>query len=134
MIRSPVSATDGLIRSTVERYQQTFNSGDRDGWLSLFAEDGMLEDPAGSGLRKGREGLSAFWDEIHQDGIDAGRSVRMVQGPVVCGLEAAWAFELHLPRGARTAVVEIIDHAVFAEDGLILNLRAFWSEASIRIE
>jgi hypothetical protein len=40
MIRSPVSSADGLIRATIERYQATFNSGDRDGWLALFTEDG----------------------------------------------------------------------------------------------
>jgi steroid delta-isomerase len=135
MIRSPVSAADGLLRGTIERYQATFNAGDRDVWLSLFADDGLLEDPAGSPPRKGREGLSAFWDEIHEgrsDGI-AG-TVRMVQGPAVCGLEAAWAFELRIPLGDKAAVVEIIDQAVFAEDGRIRCLRAFWTEATIRVE
>ena len=135
MIRSPASSADGLIRATIERYQTTFNRGDRGGWLALFAEDGQLEDPVGSPPRTGPTGLAAFWDEIH-DGSrhEVGRTVRMVQGPLVCGLEAAWAFELRIPHGERTAVVEIIDQAVFADDGLIRRLRAFWSEATIRVE
>ena len=41
--------------------------------------------------------------------------VRMVQGPLVCGLEAAWAFELRIAHGERIVVVEIIDQAVFTE-------------------
>ena len=135
MIRSPVSSADALIRSTIERYQETFNSGDRDGWLALFAEDGRLEDPAGSETRRGREGLTAFWDEIHPaQGAEIQRSVRMVQGPAVCGLEAAWAFELRIPRGDKSAVVEIIDQASFTEAGRLRHLRAFWSEATIRVE
>ncbi len=135
MIRSPASSADGLIRATIERYQATFNSGDREGWLGLFTDDGELEDPVGSAPRTGRDGLAAFWDEIH-DGKreDDQRTVRMVQGPLVCGLEAAWAFELRLPRGLQIAVVEIIDQAVFTSDGLIRRLRAFWSEATIRVE
>jgi hypothetical protein len=57
----------------------------------------------------------------------------MVQGPLVCGLEAAWAFALHVPRGQHVAVVEIIDQAVFTDDAHIRRLRAFWSEATIRL-
>jgi steroid delta-isomerase len=135
MIRSPVSSADGLIRATIERYQATFNSGDRDGWLALFTDDGELEDPAGSAPRMGRYALAAFWDQIH-DGKRQGveRTVRMVQRPLVCGFEAAWAFELHIPHGERLGVVEIIDQAVFTNDGLIRRLRAFWSETTIRVE
>jgi steroid delta-isomerase len=135
MIRSPASAADGLVRTAIERYQQTFNAGDREGWLALFADDGELEDPVGSPPRTGRDQLAAFWDEIHPDQADrVERTVRMVQRPLVCGLEAAWAFELRIPHGERTGVIEIIDHAVFTEDGRIRRLRAFWSEATIRVE
>ncbi len=135
MIRSPVSPADGLIKGTIERYQATFNSGDREGWLGLFVDEGSVEDPVGSPPRRGREALATFWAEIH-DGVEhgAGRSVRMVQGPAVCGLEATWAFELRIPRDGRVVVVEIIDHASFTEDGRIRSLRAFWSEATVRVE
>ena len=134
MIRSPASSADALIRATIERYQATFNSGDRDGWLALFTDDGELEDPVGSPPRVGRDGLAAFWDQINggkRHGVE--RTVRMVQRPLVCGLEAAWAFELRIPRGQGIGVVEIIDQAIFTNDGLIRRLRAFWSEAPIRV-
>jgi steroid Delta-isomerase len=135
VIRSPASPADGLIRATIGRYQTTFNCGDRDGWLALFADDAELEDPAGSPPRVGRDGLAAFWDEMHVSGRhDIERTVRMVQRPLVCGLEAAWAFELHVPHGEQIGVVEIIDQAVFTDDAQIRRLRAFWSEATIRVE
>lgn len=134
MIRSAASSADAIIRATIERYQATFNSGDRDGWLALFTDDGELEDPVGSPPRVGRDGLAAFWDQIHGgERHDVERSVHMVQRPLVCGLEAAWAFELRIPGGERIGVVEFIDHAVFTDDGMIRRLRAFWSEATIRV-
>ena len=134
MIRSPASSADALIRATIERYQATFNSGDRDGWLALFTHDGVLEDPVGSPPRVGRDGLAAFWDQIHGGKqYDVERAVRMVQRPLVCGLEAAWAFELRIPVAQRIGVVEIIDQAIFTNDGLIRRLRGFWSEATIRV-
>jgi steroid Delta-isomerase len=135
MIRSPASPADGVIRTTIERYQATFNSGDRKGWLALFDGDAVLEDPAGSPARRGPDGLAAFWDQIHdgsQHGAD--RTVRMVRGPVVCGLEAAWAFELRIAHAEQVVVVDIIDQAAFTGEGLIRSLRAFWSEATIRVE
>jgi hypothetical protein len=58
----------------------------------------------------------------------------MVQRPLVCGLEAAWAFALHVRHGEQTGVVEIIDQAVFTDAAQIRRLRAFWSEATIRVE
>jgi len=134
MVRSPASSADGPIRATIGRYQATFNSGDRDGWLALFTDDGELEDPVGSPPRTGRDDLADFWDRIHEGEHDEGRTVRMVQRPLVCGLEAAWAFELRIPREEGTVVVEIIDQACFTDDGLIRRLRAFWSEATLRVE
>ncbi len=135
MIRSPVSTADGRIRATIERYQETFNAEDRAGWLALFVDEAILEDPVGSTPREGLDGLSAFWDEIHHGDANAGhRTVRMVQGPQVCGLEAAWAFELQIARADRTVVVEIIDQAVFTGSAQIRQLRAFWSEATLRVE
>jgi hypothetical protein len=58
----------------------------------------------------------------------------MVQRPLVCGLEAAWAFALYVPHGEQIGVVEIIDQAVFTDEAQIRRLRAFWSEATIRVE
>ena len=135
MVASPVSTADSVIRDTIQRYQTTFNNGDREAWLALFADDGVIEDPVGSPAREGAVGRAAFWDEVHQRTTDGSvGSVRMIQGPAVCGLEAAWAFELWVPLGDKSAVVAIIDHGVFTEDGRIRSIRAFWNDSTIRLE
>ena len=123
--------SDDVIRQTIERYQSTFSADDRDGWLALFADDAVLEDPVGSPRHEGAGALSRFWDTVHAR-TERG-TVRMTQGPAVCGLEAAWAFELDVTlTGGRRSLVEIIDHGTFTEDGRIRSIRAFWSLATAR--
>ena len=131
MVSSPKSPHDEVIRDTVDRYQKCFSSGDREGWLALFADDGSMEDPVGSPARKGRAELSAFWDEVHQTASSG--TIRAVSGPNVCGLEAAWAFELLIPAGDKTIVVSILDHGVFDDAGHIRQIRAFWNEGTIGV-
>ncbi len=123
-----MSAPD--IVGTIDRYQSTFSADDRDGWLALFTDDAVLEDPVGSAPHEGREAIAAFWDAVHAR-TERG-TVRMTQGPAVCGLEAAWAFELDVTVEGRRSLVGIIDHGTFAEDGRIRRIRAFWSRATVR--
>lgn len=122
---------DEAILRTIERYQSTFSADDREGWLALFADDAVLEDPVGSTPDEGRAAIADFWDRVHAR-TERG-TVRMTQGPAVCGLEAAWAFELDVTlKGGRRSLVEIIDHGTFTEDGRIRSIRAFWSAATAR--
>jgi steroid Delta-isomerase len=122
--------SDDAVLHTIERYQSTFSADDREGWLALFTDDAVLEDPVGSPPHEGREAIAAFWDAVHAR-TERG-SVRMTQGPAVCGLEAAWAFELDVTVKGRRSLVEIIDHGTFADDGRIRSIRAFWSAATAR--
>ena len=122
--------SDEAVLRTIERYQSTFSAEDREGWLALFTDDAVLEDPVGSPPHEGREAIAAFWDGVHAR-TDRG-SVRMTQGPAVCGLEAAWAFELDVTSKGRRSLVDIIDHGVFADDGRIRSIRAFWGPATVR--
>jgi steroid Delta-isomerase len=122
--------SDPDIVGTIERYQSTFSAGDRDGWLALFTDDAVLEDPVGSAPHEGGEAIAAFWDAVHAR-TERG-TVRMTLGPAVCGLEAAWAFELDVTVKGRRSLVGIIDHGTFAEDGRIRRIRAFWSPATVR--
>jgi steroid Delta-isomerase len=128
-VTTEAGADDAIVR-TIERYQSTFSAGDREGWLALFTEDAVLEDPVGSPPHVGGEAIAAFWDGV-QARTERGR-VRMTQGPAVCGLEAAWAFELDVTVRGRRSLVGIIDHGTFAEDGRIRRIRAFWSPATVR--
>lgn len=125
MVRSPAPDNDRIL-TTIQRYQSTFSANDREGWLALFADDAVVEDPVGAPPRAGREAIGAFWDEIHSRLDEA--TVRMTQGPAICGLEAAWAFQLQVKAGEHTIRLEIIDLGTFDDDGRIRSIRAFWNE------
>jgi steroid delta-isomerase len=118
------------IRSTIRRYQTTFSDNDRAGWIGLFAEDGVLEDPVGTRPCVGHDELGEFWDTIHASGHDS--YVVPVNTPAVCGLEAAWAFEVHVDAGDVEQVISIIDVGRFTEDGRIAHNRAFWDPSTVQ--
>ena len=119
------------IRATIRRYQTAFSENDRAGWLSLFVDDAVLEDPVGSHRCEGKEGLAEFWDKIHAGGQHS--YVVPGTGPAVCGFEAAWSFEVHVDGGDVEYVIPIIDVAKFTEDGRIVHNRAFWEASEVSV-
>jgi steroid delta-isomerase len=118
------------VRDTIAEYQRSFSAGDREGWLALFTDDAVLEDPVGSHLAEGKDAVAAFWDKMHRQESHA--TVKPVLAPAVCGNEAAWAFEVHVDVGGVPTVISIIDHGTFTDDGRIRHIRAFWDPSTIR--
>ena len=119
------------VRSTIRRYQSTFSANDRAGWIALFTEDAVLEDPVGTHRCEGHAELGEFWDTIHASGHQS--FVVPVTTPAVCGLEAAWAFEVHVDTGDVERVISIIDVGQFTEEGLIAHNRAFWDPSTMQV-
>jgi steroid delta-isomerase len=119
-----------MIRRTIAAYQRTFSANDRTGWLRLFTEDAVLEDPVGTHHCRGVEALGRFWDDVHDP--ERRSFVEPVTSPAVCGLEAAWAFEVHVVHDDTELVIPVIDVCRFAEDGRIVHNRAFWEMAGAR--
>jgi steroid delta-isomerase len=130
----PDGSTDfgEVIRATIRKYQSTFSDGDREGWVALFTDDAVLEDPVGQHRCQGHVALGEFWDAIHASGHAA--HVVPITTPAVCGLEAAWAFEVHGDAGDHVNVISIVDVARFTEDGRIAHNRAFWDPSTVRFQ
>ena len=117
--------TDDQVKATVERYLATFSANDREGWLDCFTEDGTVEDPVGSEVRKGRAAIGEFWDQSHTLADDI--TLHLVQGPGGAGGEYAFAMEAHAKVGDGKMIVPTIDVMTFADDGRITGQRAFWA-------
>ncbi len=122
--------TEDAIRATVARYLETFSAGDRDGWLDLFTDDATLEDPVGSEVRRGRQSIGGFWDASRS--VADRITLKLVQGPGVCGNQAAFAMEAHVDIGDSSIVAPTIDVMSFDEEGRIKTMQAFWGAGDAR--
>jgi steroid Delta-isomerase len=114
------------------RSRAAVTAGDRDGWLSLFADDAVVQDPIGpspfdregSGHR-GRDAIAAFYDTV----IAPSEAITFeITESYLCGDEVAdvGIIRTTIAGGTHQAVV----HGVYTyrSDGAgkIAALRAFW--------
>lgn len=103
---------------------------DKAGWLTLFAEDALVEDPVGpspfdpSGQgHKGHAGIGAFYDNViaHNDEFDFTIHHAFERGAE----SASFATFKISTRGVSFEMPIIIVHRV-NDAGKIVSLRAFW--------
>jgi steroid Delta-isomerase len=127
-----------LMRSTAEladASMQAAVAGDREGWLALYSEDAVLEDPVGPSPwdpegrgHRGKQALAAFWDRV----IGPNRGLQFkVRERYTGGREVASVLTVSsaLPDGRRVelGMVTILSSN---DQGLIQSLRAFWNTGS----
>lgn len=113
-------------RETLETYIRAWATNDKKLLLSVFAEDGVMEDPVGTPPFSGHEGIGRFWDFAHQA---SGRTLNPVLEEIrACGDEAIMRFTMQVRAPAENAGVNlsIIEHISFAGDGRISHVHAFW--------
>ena len=109
----------------------------RDAWLSLFAEDGVVEDPIGPSAfdpegrgHRGLEAIAAFYDTV----IAANESINFtIRQSFLCGDEAAnvGVIRITFPGGSAVEVDGIYIYRRSPDDK-IASLRAFWEPDDIR--
>ena len=110
---------------------------DRTGWLALFADDGVVEDPIGPSAfdpegkgHRGLESIAAFYDTV----IAANESIVFdIRQSFLCGEEAANVGVIRITFAGGTAV-EVDGIYIYrrSPDDRIASLRAFWEPDAIR--
>lgn len=125
-------------RAASQRSMAAVEAGDREGWLDLFAEDGVVEDPIGPSMfdpegkgHHGRDGIGAFFDATI-----APNSVRFdIRDSYACGSEVAnvGSITTTLPDGSRAIVDGVFTYRV-NDEGRLAALRAYWEADAIRLE
>ncbi|HKN51693.1 MAG TPA: nuclear transport factor 2 family protein [Amycolatopsis sp.] len=107
------------------------SQGDKDGWLSLFAPDGVVEDPVGPSMfdaegkgHHGHDGIAAFWDLTI---ANVERFEFVIRDSHAAGDEVAnvGTITTYLPGGYRVDTDGVFVYRV-GENGLITSMRAFW--------
>jgi len=124
-----MAATAEQINTTIDGYVAAFTAGDRAAYLGLFTADATVEDPVGSDVAVGADGIAAFWDGVRAmtPDVELQRTgdVRIAAG------EAAWPLRAIATLGDLKLAVDIIDVMAFDEEGRISSLRAFWDPSEM---
>ena len=125
-----MTATAEQISTTIARYLEVFTAGDKDGYVGAFAPDATVEDPVGSGVRRGSVEIAEFWDLTRS--LSPSITLVPVGTPRIAGGEGAFAMQAVADLGDAKMVVDIIDVMSFDDEGRITSMRAFWDPAEMR--
>ncbi len=126
---------DNPARAASRRSMAAVEAGDREGWLSLFAPDAVVEDPIGPSMfdpegagHHGTEGIAAFYDSV----IGPNRVRFSIRDSYACGSEVANVGTITTTLGdGSQAVVEGVYTYRVDDQGRIVALRAFWEADAI---
>jgi steroid delta-isomerase len=119
-------------RELGERSRAAVAAKDREGWLDLFADDAVVEDPIGPSPfdpegrgHRGREGIGAFYDNViaGSERIDFD-----IEESYLCGDEAAavGTISTTLAGGKHVAVTRCIFTYRSDGEGKLAALRSYW--------
>jgi steroid Delta-isomerase len=126
-------------RELGERSRAAVAAGDRQGWLDLFAPDGVVADPVGPSPfdpegrgHHGREAIAAFYDNV----IAGSERIEFdIEESVLCGDEAAAVGTIRtaLAGGRQVAVVRCIFTYRADAEGRLAALRSYWEFGAMQI-
>jgi steroid delta-isomerase len=106
---------------------------DREGWLALFADDAVVEDPVGPSMfdpdgtgQRGKEAITAFYDTV----ISQSESLKFtIRQSIECGDEVATIGEIRITLpGNQVGTVQITNIYKVNAEGKLVSLRSFWEQ------
>jgi ketosteroid isomerase-like protein len=126
-------------RELARRSQAAVTARDRDGWLSLFASDAVVQDPIcpspldpeGAGHR-GPAAIAAFYDNVI---APSERITFEIERSYLCGDEVAdvGVIRTVLAGGQQVAVVRGVYTYRSNGEGKLAALRAFWEFDAVEV-
>lgn len=135
----PDDFADHPARNASLMSMRAVEAGDRDGWLALFADDAVVEDPIGASPmdptgqgHRGRAAIAAFYDSVigpnqvtfHIERSHAGGSDEVANVGTI---------STTMPDGTVVHTDLVATYRV-DEDGKVVALRAFWEMDRLRFE
>ncbi len=112
-------------RRAVERHAELWNARDRAGWLELYADDVVFEDPVGKAPKLGRQAAEGSWD----NSLRPGREWTLVPTRIITGgNEAVVDMRNEGVVDGVAAVVEGIEIWKVDDDGKVVHVRAFFEQ------
>ncbi len=114
------------VADTVSRYIELLAAGSADELAALYTTDATVEDPVGSGVRRGRDAIRKLYSRF--ENLD--RTAELVSLQVI-GNEAAFLARLTVTTEGSHTRIDGIDVMTFDDDARITSMRAFWSAPQI---
>jgi ketosteroid isomerase-like protein len=115
---------------------EAVKAGDRQAWLDLYDEDGVIQDPVGKSHydstgegHRGKVAIGKFWDAFsaQQKAFDY-----EIHKSALCGNEVAVYATLHITLKSDQAFsVDVLNVYKQADSGKIASLRSFWEGGNI---
>jgi ketosteroid isomerase-like protein len=118
------------VRDLAETSLRLTREGDRDGWLALFSDDAVVEDPVGVspfdgevGGHRGKEAIARFRDTViaTMEKFDY-----EIERCYECGEEAAAVVTFHITSGGHAMDMDVVNIYRRGPDGKLASLRSFW--------
>ncbi len=106
---------------------------DRDGWLGLFADDAVVEDPVGPSFvdaegkgQHGKEAITTFYDNV----VSQSESLKFtIRQTIECGDEVVNIGELRITLpGNQVGIVPLANIYKVNAEGKLVSLRSFWEQ------
>lgn len=113
----------------IDTYMQALSAGDHAAVADLYADDARLEDPVGSEAITGKQAILAFYQKATDNKLTCKRTGQVRYA----NRELVFPFECLVLSDAAKMKIEIIDHFVLNDDGLIVSMRAFWSQENMSV-
>jgi ketosteroid isomerase-like protein len=110
-------------RQLAEESLRLTRQGDRDGWLALFTDDAVVEDPVGAGGHHGKEAITHFRDTVI---ATMDKFEYEIERCYECGDEAAAVVTFHITSGGHTMDMDVVNIYTRSPDGRLASLRSFW--------
>jgi steroid Delta-isomerase len=130
--------TNVSARDVSKKSMAAIEAMDREGWLALFSDDGVVEDPIGPSMfdpegngYRGVEAIGRFFDAV----IAPNEKLKFnVHSSYECGSEVAnvGTIDITLPGGSQIASVDLVSTYRIGPDGLLTALRAYWEFEQMR--
>lgn len=120
--------TQQHMKTAMQNYIDFFNGDDLEGILSLYAEDAVVEDPAGSEPVRGKAAIAEFYRKV----VNGNTRIRREE-PIRGSHENSGAMAVHIETKVEgaTVVIHVIELMTFNDDGLITGMKAYWGQTDM---
>ncbi|MCB2066318.1 MAG: nuclear transport factor 2 family protein [Erythrobacter sp.] len=115
------------MEAAVHEYVAAFEAGSAERVAALYAENGTVEDPVGTPLKRGQAEILEFYGFSMQTGarLELLGPVRVVED------YAVFPFAVHLNWAGSQKRIDVIDTFKFDENNKVVEMRAFWGPGNM---